>query len=51
MTNVKYVLNLNPLRNHEKVQKESELLELIHSDLGDLKNNLTRVVKILYHLH
>jgi len=32
----------------KSVQRESELLELIHSDLGDLKNNLTRVGKRLY---
>jgi len=32
----------------KSVQRESELLELIHSDLGDLKNNLTRGGKRFY---
>ena len=30
------------------MQRESELLELIHSDLGDLKNNLIRGGKRFY---
>jgi len=32
----------------KSVQRESELFELIHSALGDLKNNLTRGGKRLY---
>ena len=30
------------------VQRESKLLELIHNDLGDLKNNLIRGGKRFY---
>ena len=32
----------------KNVQRESQLLELIHSDHGDLKNNLTRGGKRFY---
>ena len=32
----------------KSVEREFELLELIHSDLGDMKNNLTRGGKRFY---
>ena len=35
-------------KSSKSVQRESELLELIHSNLGDLKNNLTRSSKRFY---
>jgi len=43
-----YVESKSTKKSCKSVQRESELLARIHSDLGDLKNNLTRGSKRFY---
>ena len=43
-----YVESKSTKKSCKSVQRESELLELIHNDLGDLKNNLIRGGKKFY---
>ena len=48
-TNVKFVPKLkSPKKPCKSVTRESELLNLVHSDLGDLKHTMTRGGKRFY---